>query len=160
MIAIVAMLAMFVPAGLAQTPVGEATSASHPAHIHAGTCDTLGDIVIPLENVADPSATGESVGPESANGVFFSRTVIDVPVEELVADDHAVNIHLSDDEMGTFIACGDVGGVVTENEHGGSDLISGLAELNGSGYTGMVWFGEDGDQTEVVIVLTQSDTSS
>ena len=50
--------------------------------------------------------------------------------------DYAINVHLSADEIDTYIACGDIGGVVTTDE--GEDqpeLIIGLGELNDSGYT-------------------------
>lgn len=159
MVAAFAVLAMHVPAGLAQTPVSEATpivdaAASHPAHIHAGTCAELGDVVVPLENVEDISAGGEAAGPDSAHAVEISRTFVDIPLDDIIAGGHAINVHLSDDEIGTYIACGDVGGVLTE-EGGRTHLIMGLGELNDSGYTGIAWLGSDDDQTEVVVQLIQ-----
>src|SRR5688500_7186839 len=45
----VAALSLLVPASGAQTPVADAES--HPAHIHSGSCDSLGDVVHPLTNV-------------------------------------------------------------------------------------------------------------
>jgi hypothetical protein len=147
-------LAISVPAGLAQTPVADATE-SHPAHIHSGTCAELGDVVAPLENVEPPA--GEATGPESAHAVDISRTFVDLPLEDIIAGGHAVNVHLSDDEIGTYIACGDIGGVLTE-EGERTHLIIGLGELNDSGHTGIAWLGstEDG-QTEVVISLIEPD---
>jgi hypothetical protein len=54
-------LAMVVPASLAQTPEsGTGMEGPHPAHIHAGTCAELGDVVKPLTDVASPE--GEQVG--------------------------------------------------------------------------------------------------
>jgi hypothetical protein len=59
--AVVALAAFtwIVPAGLAQTPVTEANTQaeSHPAHIHSGTCDQLGDVVVPLTDLAVPADT-------------------------------------------------------------------------------------------------------
>lgn len=161
--AVFALLAVHVPAGLAQAPIAEATPVSeatgdgpHPAHIHVGTCDALGDVVIPLENVGSVAEEGKFVGPDSAHAVKFSRTFVDMPLDEIVAGGHAINVHQSDEEIGVYIACGDIGGVITE-EGGRSHLIIGLGELNDSGHTGVVWLGEDGDQTEVVIQLIEPD---
>lgn len=162
-----AVLAMHVPAGLAQTPVSEATPVGeategdgpHPAHIHTGTCDELGDVVIPLESVADPAVEGEQTGPDSAHAVKTSRTFVDMPLDEIIAGGHAINVHQSDEEIDVYIACGDIGGVITE-EGGRDHLLIGLGELNDSGHTGVVWFGEDGDQTEVVISLIEPDEMS
>ncbi len=154
--AIVAFAALAVNAsgGVAQTPVADE---SHPAHIHAGTCATLGDVVLPLTDVADPAAAGaEWVGAETAHTVKLSRTDVAMPLEEIVAGEYAVNVHLSSEEIGTYIACGDIGGHLLEDE-GRMHLIIGLGELNDSGHTGSVWFGSDGEQTEVVITPIEPD---
>ncbi len=155
-VAAFAALAMAGPAGLAQTPVASPVSGepSHPAHIHTGTCDTLGDVVVPLTNL-EPMA-GEAVGPDSAHSVDVSRTMVDLPLDDIIAGGHAINVHLSDEEIGTYIACGDIGGVL-EDEGGRTHLIIGLGELNDSGHTGVAWLGADGDQTEVVIQLIEPD---
>ncbi|MDQ3657424.1 MAG: hypothetical protein M3457_20405 [Chloroflexota bacterium] len=158
LVAAFAVLALSVLAGLAQTPVASpvAGDGPHPAHIHAGTCAELGDVVVPLTDVANE--TGELVGPESAHPVKTSRSVVDMPLEDIIAGGHAINVHLSADEIGTYIACGDIGGkLVTHDEGGRTHLLIGLGELNGSGHVGTVWLGADGDQTEVVIQLIEPD---
>src|ERR671920_788585 len=33
----------------------------HPAHIHSGTCDTLGDVVYPLNDLTAPGMTGTPI---------------------------------------------------------------------------------------------------
>ena len=88
----------------------------HPAHIHAGTCAELGDVVIPLTDVALPE--GEATGPASALPVKVSETEVDVPLQEIIDGGHAVNVHLSAEEIGTYIACGDIGGIINERELG------------------------------------------
>jgi len=150
----VAALALSGSVGLAQTPT--AGVASHPAHIHAGTCADLGDIVVPLDDIAGPDAAAGRRGPETAIPIKTSETVVDLPLEEILAGDHAINVHLSADEIGTYIACGDIGGVVHEDEDGQSELEIGLGELNDSGYAGVAWLGTDGDQTEVAVVLIEA----
>lgn len=109
MVAALAVLAISVPAGLAQdaSPVAEAT-ASHPVHIHTGTCAELGDVVFPLTSVE--ALSGEAVGPDSAHAVKTSITYLDVSLDDIVAGGHAINVHLSGEEIGTYIACGDIGG--------------------------------------------------
>ncbi len=163
-----AALTLAVPGVLAQTPEGEATPADgaqvgdgpHPAHIHTGTCDSLGDVVLPLTDVVDPTADGERVGPTSAHPVKTSQTTVDMPLEEIIESGHAINVHVSADEIGTYIACGDIGGVLATDEDGQTELLIGLGELNDSGHTGTAWLGSNGDQTEVAIILIEPDEMS
>jgi hypothetical protein len=149
-----AALAALVPGGVAQTPEAEGGDGPHPAHIHTGTCDELGDVVLPLTDVA--ASAGEQAGASTAHAVKTSRTFVDAPLQEIIDGGHAINVHLSADEIGTYIACGDIGGVV-EEEGGRMHLVIGLGELNDSGHTGIAWLGDDGDQTEVVVTLIEPD---
>lgn len=64
----------------------------HPAHIHAGTCEDLGEVVYPLESVE----RGEST------------TTVEAPLESLVGGAFAINVHESEQDIQTFIACGDL----------------------------------------------------
>lgn len=141
---------------------GASTSAHdnvpHPAHIHSGTCDSLGDVVAPLTDIAAPE--GDASGPASAIPVESSLTTIDLPLQDIIDGGHAVNVHLSADEIGTYIACGDIGGVVNDEEiDGGKELTIGLHEMNGSGYAGVAWLGERDGKTLVNVDLFQVGTS-
>src|SRR5687767_8672201 len=112
-IAAVTALAAFtllVPAGLAQTPVADTAEEAHPAHIHSGTCDQLGDVVVPLTDVTAPA--GERVGAESSHAVKTSRTVVDMPLQEIIDGGHAINVHESAEAIDVYIACGDIGGTL------------------------------------------------
>ncbi len=72
----------------------DGATGGHPAHIHSGTCANLGDIAYPLTDV---DASGASV------------TIIDVSLADLLAaGPYAINVHLSADEIGTYVACGDI----------------------------------------------------
>lgn len=72
----------------------DGATGGHPAHIHAGTCADLGDIVYPLTDV---DASGASV------------TVIETSLADLLASGpYAINVHLSADAIGTYVACGDI----------------------------------------------------
>ena len=155
-----AMLTLSVPAGLAQKPVASpvAGDGPHPAHIHAGTCAELGDVVAPLNDVVDPSTGGgEQVGAPSAQPVKVGATIVDMPLEEIIAGGHAINVHLSAEDIGEYIACGDIGGVVVTDYDDRSELNIGLQELNDSGHVGTVWLGADGDQTIIEIILIEPD---
>lgn len=148
---------LLAPAAFAQdaSPVADAGDATHPAHIHAGTCADPGDVAVPLADVADPAAEpgAEVRGAAAARPVEGSFTTVDVPLDELLAGPYAVNVHLSAEEIGTSIACGDIGGAVSTFDDGRTTLVFGLGEMNGSGHVGVVWMGEDGEQTEVNINL-------
>jgi len=136
--------------GLAQdaTPT---SAAVHPAHIHSGTCDTLGDVVFPLNDVTapDPVATPDAAGSASA---AESTTTVEVALDDILAAEHAINVHLSADEIGTYIACGNVTG-----EPADGMLEIELAELNDSGYMGQAMLMDNGDgTTDVTIMLMES----
>lgn len=63
-----------------------------PAHIHEGTCQDLGDVAYPLDDVED--------------GV--SESTADVSMSELLAEEYAINVHLSEDEADTYVSCGNL----------------------------------------------------
>src|SRR5687768_6353145 len=106
--AVIALTALFMlaPLGGAQdaTPMADDAAEAHPAHIHTGTCDTLGEVVFPLTDVTAPS--GEQSGPESAHGVKTSHTIVDVALQDIIDGGHAINVHESADAIDVYIACG------------------------------------------------------
>ncbi|MDQ3654117.1 MAG: cupredoxin domain-containing protein [Chloroflexota bacterium] len=135
-----------------------AAGTAHPAHIHTGTCDTLGDVVYPLNDVTLPGrtiATPEddlSSTPVAVDLVAESTTMVDAPLEDILATEHAINVHLSTDEIGTYIACGDVTG---EPVDGLLDIE--LMELNGSGYMGQATLVDnDGESTTVTVTIMET----
>jgi hypothetical protein len=141
------------------TPAG---GASHPAHIHTGSCAALGDVVAPLSNVgADamnngtPMAMGaEMVGSASAIPVLSSITTVDMSMDDILAGEHAINVHESAENIGNYVACGDIGGTMI----GDSDLLFGIAELNNSGLSGVASLHDNGDGTTTVYVYLTSGT--
>lgn len=155
-----AALALLIPASVAQTPVSEADTEAetHPAHIHSGTCDQLGDVVMPLDDVAVP-ADAMREGAEAAHPVKSSQTHVDMPLQEIIDGGYAINVHLSAEEIDVYIACGDIGGYVVTDPAGRTELFVGLAELNDSGHTGVARLGagDDPNQTEVSVLLIEPD---
>lgn len=68
--------------------------ASQPAHIHTGSCASLGQPVFPLTAVINGSSVTDI--HTTLNEIKASRQPL------------AVNIHKSEAEIGTSVACGDV----------------------------------------------------
>src|SRR5262245_55959733 len=77
----------------------------HPAHIHSGTCDELGDVLYPLSNVGPgavrngtPDAAGDVVGAdEDLYPIDISVTTIDASLADIANGDTAINVHESAD---------------------------------------------------------------
>src|ERR1700754_4903350 len=80
----VATLSLFVSTGAAQTPVSEvqAGGESHPAHIHAGTCANLGQVVLPLTDVAP--VAGKMAGSATAFPVESGLSIVDMPLQQII----------------------------------------------------------------------------
>ena len=152
-----AALPLFVPATLAQTPESGDMAVAHPVHIHAGTCDELGEVIVPLADVAYP--TGEQMGsPDAVNATVYLN-MIDMPLADLLGGQYAVNVHESADDIGTYIACGNLGGIIEKGDDG-DEVRFVLHELNGSGHTGIAFIGLAGDQTQVNIMMIEPDEMS
>lgn len=69
-----------------------APSTAQPAHIHSGTCASLGDVVHPLTDVQDGA----------------SETTVAAPLADLQAADFAINVHESAEAIQNYVACGDI----------------------------------------------------
>src|SRR5215208_6605433 len=151
-VAALTALTLLTPGLAAQDEEGDA----HPAHIHSGTCAELGDVVVPLTDVTPIGDESNRTGATSAIPVESSLSVVDMPLQEIIDGGHAINIHLSADEIDTYIACGDIGGAVTTDKgETEPELIIGLSELNDSGHTGIAWLGAEGDKTRVPVYLVE-----
>jgi hypothetical protein len=73
--------------------VDPAANLDMPAHIHPGSCDNLiPQPKFPLENVR--------------NGT--SKTVVPATIAELFAGGLALNVHRSNEDLGTYTACVDI----------------------------------------------------
>lgn len=120
-----------------------AMPAGHPAHIHSGTCDTLGEVVYPLN-----PAAGNPAARSGAIPVELSVSRVEASLQTILGSPHAINVHESSENIGTYIACGDVAGTVA-----GQDLFVGLGELNDSGESGIAWLHDNGDGSTTVSVF-------
>jgi hypothetical protein len=116
----------------------------HPAHIHTGTCATLGGVEYPLADVAEPSEMPSG----GAIPVATSVTVVEASLDDLLGEARAINVHESYEDIGTYIACGNLGGTPA-----GADLFVGLMEQGGSGHSGIAWLHDNGDGSTTVAVF-------
>ena len=131
---------------------------AHPAHIHSGTCEELGDVVFPLNDVApldeQASPAASSAGAVADEIVVAESTsILDVTIEDVLAAEHAINVHESAENIDVYIACGDLTGT-PENGH----LRVDLNELNDSGLRGRAVLTDNPDGTmTVTVTLTQAE---
>jgi len=74
-------------------------------------------------------------------------------LDDVVAAEHLVDVHRAGGggEDAARIVCGGVGGF-----RAGDDLVFGLGEANGSGYTGTAWLHDNGDGTTTVALFLAS----
>ena len=122
----------------------------HPAHIHAGQCPGIGDVVAPLNDVT--VVGNDAQGAERHVHVDYSLSTVPLALADILAGDHAINVHQSADDMGTYIACGNIGG----HDVDGSFLV-GLGAVGDSGYSGIAWLTDNGDgSTDVQVAISQS----
>jgi hypothetical protein len=157
-LAMTALAGAATPTVLAQdaTPVAaDATPAAaaavpRPVHIHTGDCVELGEVVVPLNDLIVPVGTGTGQADEAALAES-SFTTVPMTLDAILAADHAINVHLSAEQIGTYIACGEIGGVLDVN----GSLIVGLRESTDSGYTGIAFLGPnpDGVSTDVSVFI-------
>jgi hypothetical protein len=81
--------------GLTRVDVSVAANGNNdmPAHIHPGSCaELVPQPKHPLDNVISGMST----------------TVVEAPMDELMAGNLAVNLHRSVDDLGTYTACADL----------------------------------------------------
>jgi hypothetical protein len=141
------------------TPVVGEGEPTLPTQIHIGTCESLGDVAVPLDEatygealVAGDAATPRTaltdvVGSVSANPAAASVTLISRSLDELLDVEHAIDVQAGT-EIGTRIVCGTVGGFRT-----GPDLVFGLNEVDNSNYGGVAWLHDTGDGSTVVTIF-------
>jgi hypothetical protein len=110
----------------------------------------LGDVVVPLTDLTAP--VSEAVGQaDRATPAESSFTNVPISLDAILGADHAINVHLSAERIDTYIACGEIGGVVDPS----GTLIIGLREESDSGYAGIAFLspGADGASTVVTVFI-------
>ncbi len=92
--------------------------------------------------------------PEAGGGPVVAESVstVEAALDDILAAEHAVNLHESVENIGNYIACGDVTGTPTDGL-----LTIELLELNGSGVMGQAMLMDNGDgTTEVTVTLMET----
>jgi hypothetical protein len=150
--ALLAIVSSISPSTVAQdaTPVAQPVGPARPAHIHSGNCVELGDVVVPLTDLT--ATVGEGVGQaDEAISAESSFTNVPMTLDAILGADHAINVHLSAEQIDTYIACGELGGVIDA----GGALVVGLREQSDSGFTGIAFLvpGADGASTDVSVFI-------
>jgi uncharacterized cupredoxin-like copper-binding protein len=154
-VAILGMVTLSGPVAWAQdaTPAAEAPLPPRPVHIHSGNCSQLGDVVQPLTDLT--GGDGDRVGQaRRAIAGESSYTSVPMTLDAILTGGHAINVHQSAEDIGTYIACGEIGGRLTAN----GALIIGLRQQSSSGYTGIAYLapGADGASTDVSVFIAQT----
>jgi len=145
-------------AAIGALPASAQDDQGHPAHIHTGTCDDLGEVVYPLSNVGPGEIKngksvelGEAIGAtEDIYPVEISITSVKTSLAEIADGNHAINVHESSDNIQNYIACGNIGGQPIDG-----DLIIGLEQRNDSGYTGIAVIHPREDYVVVTVYLSE-----
>ncbi len=159
-------------AGMAQEATPSMMQEAHPAHIHAGSCPEVGDVVFPLEDVTSTGMMGTPMAGmgtpmagtdaqaspmaspmagrdvDMSQAVAMSTTIVEAPLADILAAEHAINVHQSAERIEVYIACGDITG---EQEDGTLEIM--LEERNDSGVEGQAYLTDNGDDTTTVEVL-------
>jgi hypothetical protein len=120
-----------------------------PADIRDGSCASVGEVVAPLAPLVIPD--GETVGQEGADPVAQSVTEVPLLLPDILNSNSAIAVHASPDQVGTLIACGEIGGALTADD----SLSVGLQAMNGAKISGVASFAPTwaGDGTLVTVLL-------
>jgi hypothetical protein len=137
MLALMAAPAVVAAQSASPSPVA---GASHPAHIHEGTCAKLNPKpAYPLNNVTQIEG----------GMVATSMTTVEVSLDDLLAEPYAINLHKSDQDVQTYVACGDITGTVVDGQ-----LVIGLKQQSDSGIAGVaVLTSNDAGGTDVTVYV-------
>jgi hypothetical protein len=113
--------------------LAQATSVDRPAELRGGTCDSLGEVVVPLANLV--FASGDLQGMTGATPVEQSGTVVQFAIADFLASNHVVVVRESP-AVSTVVACGHIGGALNPD----GTLAVGMLGTNGSGLSGVAYF--------------------
>ncbi len=124
------------PAATPATPVAidfTRPVAERPVQIQAGVCGSVGEPLAILTPLEKPE--GEAEGQPTAIEAERSYSSVPLSLEALLTGQTNVTVLLDGADDAVVIACGEIGGVLSE----GGSLVVKLAEQNGSGYSGIAF---------------------
>jgi len=104
-----------------------------------------------MDSMSSPES-GMAMGTPAAGklgvAVATSETIVMATLADLTGGGFAINVHESAENIGNYIACGDITGAAD----GSSDVTVELATLNDSGYVGTATLHDNGDDTTTVTI--------
>jgi hypothetical protein len=127
------ILSFVVVAATAPSTLAQTSSVDRPAELRGGTCDSLGEVVVPLANLV--FASGDLQGMTGATPVEQSGTVVQFAIADFLASNHVVVVRESP-AVSTVVACGHIGGALNPD----GTLAVGMLGMNGSGLSGIAYF--------------------
>jgi hypothetical protein len=80
--------------------------------------------------------------------VRASTSIVDALLGDLTASNYAIDVRLDAADPASSVVCGDIGGILA-GQAPGNELAVGLSQANASGYTGVAWLQDEGEQTVV-----------
>jgi hypothetical protein len=110
---------------------GTPSDGLHPAHIHFNTAAEGGDIALTFTPVNGNSGLSSSTFTTLNDGSPISYS-------ELLNFDGYINVHLSENDLGTIVAQGDIG----QNTLTGTSIVYDLGEKDVEGISGNITFSE------------------
>lgn len=115
------------------------------AGIHEGTCASPGAMIEDIDDleIDDDRRTPTIAGTAVAGPVYEEDEDLDVSLETLTGAPHVVLVRASDDSSAPAVACGEITGEPTNGT-----LRVPLAEVDGSGITGVATFRPDDDDDD------------
>lgn len=133
------------PPGLAQEG-----SPPRPSHVHDGDCDEPGGVVQGLTPLTVP--TGPTSGNSDAVLAEAAFSSIPLTLDQMLAADHSLKVHLSAAQIDVYLVCGDIGGALDAD----GALIVGLKEQDASGYAGIAYLVPAANgQTSVSVMIAR-----
>ncbi len=102
----------------------------------------------PAADSAMGSPAADTAGDPFNVGAETSETIVEAALADIIAGGHAVNVHESAENIGNYIACGDIAGTADES----GDLTIELGPLNDSDHTGTATLHDNGDVTTTVTI--------
>ena len=107
--------------------------AQRPVDVLSGSCDEPGETIASMTPLEYPE--GEAEGQGTAIEAESSYTTIPIPLDSLLSGQTNISVLLSDEASDIVVACGEIGGVLSE----GGSLVVKLSERNDSGFSGIAF---------------------
>lgn len=134
-----------------------------PAFIEAGDCGTLNPNPVATLDHLEPIGRDDDDEDDDDNEVVGTLTTstishsksdeTDFSWDDMLEQSHSVTVHESDENIATYVACGEIGGVIEDDK-----LVIALHPVDDSGFSGIAVLSENDGNVEVEIFLIEPGT--